>query len=69
MIMLMDEMLKYVDRVWSSTIFLPQGLDMDRMLGLQDAYVQKQFDMTGLELDRATNSSYLDMTRWASDEN
>ena len=40
-----------------------QGLDMDKMLGLPDSYVQKQFDMTGLELDRATNSSYMDMTR------
>ena len=36
---------------------------MDRMLGLQDSYVQRQFEMSGLELDRATNSSYIDMTR------
>ena len=40
---------------------------MDRMLGLQDSYVQRQFEMSGLELDRATNSSYIDMTRWRSE--
>ena len=59
-IMLLDEICRsrviYYD-------YYPQGLDMDRMLGLQDSYIHKQFEMTGLELDRATNSSYMDMTR------
>ena len=35
---------------------------MDRMLGLSDSYVSNQF-YNGRELERATNSSYCDMTR------
>ena len=42
---------------------LLQGLDMNKILGLQDSYLQRQFEMSGVELDRATNSSYMDMTR------
>ena len=37
---------------------------MNKILGLQDSYLQRQFEMSGVELDRATNSSYMDMTRW-----
>ena len=45
---------------------LLQGLDMNKILGLQDSYLQRQFEMSGVELDRATNSSYMDMTRWGA---
>ena len=39
---------------------------MNKILGLQDSYLQRQFEMSGVELDRATNSSYMDMTRWGA---
>ena len=33
---------------------------MEKMLGIPDAYVQRQFYYTPAEMDRTTNSSYKD---------
>ena len=40
-------------------MIMMQDLDMEHLLGMSDLYVRGQF-YTQLQLDRATNSSYLD---------